>query len=247
MAEDELSPQEATRVRRLLADARHTDPMPAEVAARMDAVLGDLAAEPPGAATPTSVVPLADRRRRAGRLLLAAAAVVVAGIGVGQVVGGSQGGQDESAAMDSGEPESAGRAAPDRDGPAAADQEGGATESDPGAGAVIESQRTLADVPSQRIRPDRFVGDAQRARTVATARDTTSVRGLRDRARDELRVPPSAGCQPGVWGGGRYVAVHYGATPGWLVIRRPLGKTQVADLFLCGEDAAERSATLPFD
>ena len=39
-------------VRRLLADARHTGPMPDDVADRMDAVLTDLAAGPVESPTP---------------------------------------------------------------------------------------------------------------------------------------------------------------------------------------------------
>ena len=34
---------------------------------------------------------------------------------------------------------------------------------------------------------------------------------------------------------------------GWLVYRPPRGDTQVVDLFLCGTDSPERSATLPLD
>ena len=45
MTEDALTPAEEERVRRLLAEARHTDPMPADVADRFDAVIGELAAE----------------------------------------------------------------------------------------------------------------------------------------------------------------------------------------------------------
>ena len=35
--------------------------------------------------------------------------------------------------------------------------------------------------------------------------------------------------------------------PGWLVSRPPLGATRVVDLYLCGSDTPERSATLPFE
>lgn len=66
-------------VRRLLADARHDEPIPADVVARLDRVLGDLAAEEDG---PADVTPLhrppERRRRRWGIGLVAAAAVVTA-------------------------------------------------------------------------------------------------------------------------------------------------------------------------
>lgn len=71
------------RVRRLLAEARHDEPAPPEVVARLDATLADLVAE----RSPAPVVDLAARRRRRrGSLVLAAAAVVVAGVGLGQAV-----------------------------------------------------------------------------------------------------------------------------------------------------------------
>ena len=41
MSDPELTPTEE-QVRRLLADARHTEPMPDDVAARLDGVLADL-------------------------------------------------------------------------------------------------------------------------------------------------------------------------------------------------------------
>ena len=79
-------------VRRLLADARHTEPMPADVAARMDDVLADLRqgssvtaevpdAEPsPAPPHPVVVSLAAQRRRRVAGMLVAAAAVVVGAV-----------------------------------------------------------------------------------------------------------------------------------------------------------------------
>ena len=62
-------------VRRMLADARVDEPVPADVAARLDATLAALQEE---RSAPAPVVPL---RRRFGRVLVAAAAVVVVGAG----------------------------------------------------------------------------------------------------------------------------------------------------------------------
>ena len=83
-------------VRRLLADARHTEPMPADVAARMDDLLAGLRpdspvapevpdAEPVPVSTPAPRHPAvaslaAQRRRRAAGMLVAAAAVVVGAV-----------------------------------------------------------------------------------------------------------------------------------------------------------------------
>lgn len=74
-------------LRDALADAKASEPMPADVVARLDAVLADLGATSgPGAAGPEAddPAPLRARSRLAPRLLAAAAAVVVlAGGGVG--------------------------------------------------------------------------------------------------------------------------------------------------------------------
>jgi hypothetical protein len=85
-------PPDDAAVRRLLASARHDEPVPADVAARLDSVLarleaGESVAGPRGSRA--KVVELtAQRRRRVASLLVAAAAVVVLGVGLGQVVDG---------------------------------------------------------------------------------------------------------------------------------------------------------------
>jgi len=87
-------------VRRLLADARHDEPVPADVAAHLDAVLADLA----GPRVPEGVTPLRApqrvRRRRWGVALVAAAAAVTA-IAVAPRIGSPGGGSDDSTASDS--------------------------------------------------------------------------------------------------------------------------------------------------
>jgi hypothetical protein len=88
-------------VRRALADARHNDPMPADVSARLDRVLDGLNAERADAAP---VVSLEARRRRryAARTLVAAAAVVVGGFGIDAMVGHHvTGGSSENASTSS--------------------------------------------------------------------------------------------------------------------------------------------------
>jgi len=101
-------------VRALLASARVTEPVPDDVAARLDTTLAELtadrrgteAADAPDEAT-SVVVPLRRRSRLAPRLLAAAAAVVVVGaggIGISQVLS-TQG--DDLATADSAQPEAA--------------------------------------------------------------------------------------------------------------------------------------------
>lgn len=148
------------QVRRLLADARHDEPMPADVVARLDAVLAGLAADPtardditadadqpdeplaaaalraePDEPAGATVLPLLPRRRPwGGILLVAAAAVVVAAVGFGQIERGD--GPEATAGR-----EEAG---------AASDAQGGATEEGPGSTALTgpadeaESGATLA-------------------------------------------------------------------------------------------------------
>jgi len=108
----EPSPQEQERLRRLLLDARHTEPVPDAVAVRLDATLADLEQEradaPIGEARPRRAAVLeltAQRRRRAAGLLIAAAAVVVVGVGLGQVLptGSSGGDSATSAALEDAE------------------------------------------------------------------------------------------------------------------------------------------------
>lgn len=85
-------------VRRLLADARHDQPMPAGVVARLERAL---------AAEQGAVADLAPRRRRRwGAGLLAAAAVVVAGVAIGPELVGST--SDDSGAETSASADSAG-------------------------------------------------------------------------------------------------------------------------------------------
>ena len=86
----DLTPDQHDAVRRALADARHTDPIPADVADRLERVLDDLAGERSAATESAhSVVSLEARRRRrhATRMLVAAAAVVVGGFSINAIVG----------------------------------------------------------------------------------------------------------------------------------------------------------------
>jgi hypothetical protein len=84
-------------VRALLADARVTEPVPTDVAARLDATLAALQEE---RRAETVVVPL-RRRRTAARVLVAAAAVVVVtagGVGIAQVAQRGSSGSDATTA-----------------------------------------------------------------------------------------------------------------------------------------------------
>ena len=89
------------------------------------------------------------------------------------------------------------------------------------------------------MRPDHFADDLTAARRLG--RESGSFSSKADAA-DEAA---GALCSADSWGRGRFVPVRYGETPAVLVFRRPVGDTQVVDLFLCGSEEPERSVTLP--
>lgn len=108
---NELDPTQTEAVRRALAAARHDEPIPAEVAARLDASLADLVAEESAPAVAAAMVAPADatrtatvipfRRRRLPVLLAAAAAVVAAAVAVPQLVDQPGANDGSTAALES--------------------------------------------------------------------------------------------------------------------------------------------------
>lgn len=230
----ELNPEQEAHVRRLLADARHTEPTPDAVVARLDRVLADLAGEPAREAT---VVRLADRRRRAATMLVGAAAAVVAVVGIGAVVSNTGGGGDAEQAT-SGEVEAPGAAA-DEDTASGAESQG-----DGGAAYRLSPRRMPFSVQAEE-----FARDAALLKSQAVA--LSDLGPEEDQSAPELRgtdldrVTNRSVCEPGAWGAGNYVAVLYDGAEGWVVLRRPQGDTQIADLFLCGSEVVVRSVTLP--
>jgi hypothetical protein len=222
-----LTPEEE-EVRRLLADARHTGPTPPDVVARLDRVLADLAQEPDRTAP---VVDLARRRRRVASLLVAAAAVVVVGVGIGQVVS-PQSGSDTTSA------------------------ESGA-DAENGLGAAPGNSKSGREGTASSDGPTPVTGDAQEKSGLVElsrqhlAEDLTGARLLRElesraySGGNSADRAAGAACAADRWGRGRFVPVSYGGTPAVVAFRRPVGDTQVADLFLCGSEEPVRSVTLP--
>jgi hypothetical protein len=230
--ESPLDPAQDERIRRILADARHTEPMPEAVVARLDRVLAGLSderTERADRADRAEVVDLMARRRRTvGQLLVAAAAVVAVGFGITQVLpdlgGGSGGDAQETTA-----------------GGAAADSaEGG-----DGEGSRLVSPESAPEAPSDgttsgpakstiRIRSDEFGPDVRRARNQ-----------LADESAQALVEYPAEGCLAvSVEPGSEVVATTYDAAPAALVLRPPSGDVQVVDLYLCGDLEPRRSITL---
>ena len=222
-SDDPLTPAEE-EVRRLLAEARHAGHTPPDVVARLDTVLEDLTQEPSGTAP---VVELARRRRRVGALLVAAAAVVAVGVGVGQVLTGQSGGE-ASQAGDAGTV--AGTAEREAAQPEAQSEAPANGAEKPVEASPLEDSALLSSV-----RPNHL------------ADDVTAARRQRSFSYKANSADAAAGvlCSADAWGTGRFVPVRYGKTPAVLVFRRPVGDTQVVDLFLCGSEEPVRSVTLP--
>jgi hypothetical protein len=228
--EEPLTPEEETR--RLLADARHTGPTPPDVVARLDRALDDLVQEP---ARTAPVVDLARRRRRVASLLVAAAAVVVVGIGIGEVIN-TQGGEADTASQESG--------AQPADGLGAAEGESksGAQDGRTASGDAPAATSPLSDAEKAQLldlRRDHLADDlADFLRLTPVTKQYRAQAGSADRAAGAI-------CEADSWGTGRFVAVSYDGTPAVVVFRRPVGDTQVADVFLCGSEEPVRSVTLP--
>ena len=218
---DPLTPAEE-EVRRLLVEARHTEPIPVEVAARLDRVLEGLAQEPARAAPVTQ---LARRRRRTASLLVAAAAVVAVGIGLNQVLTTSGEDTTASESADLG-PADNGAIRGEADAPEA-------TREDADSDGTAFARNRLVE-----LRSGDFADDVRSARLDLIAGSSEQDARSPDRA---LRKA----CRTASWGAGTFVPVRYDGQPAVVVFRRPQGDTQVADLFLCGGTEPERSVTLP--
>ena len=249
MSDDrELSPQQEEQVRRLLAEARVDEPIPGDVAGRLDRVLARLAdGEPDG--DRSHLDELASRRRRkVTTLLVAAAAVVAVGVGAqsftldGDV---ATSGDDATAATAQG-PESEELLKADS---AGRDEQAAPAEAPPAAMATGsgDPDASLSRVAAPaRIRPAFFAIDVERVRTsvdpLATQAQSPTQEGF---ASDSTQASRSDLCEPGAWGSGRLYLVRYAGNPAVLAFRPAVGETQVVDLLQCGTADILRSVTLP--
>jgi hypothetical protein len=243
MSDPELTPDQEERVRRLLAEARHRDPMPPDVVARLDRVLADLADE--SAATsepaPSGVVLLESRRRRRrfGTILVAAAAVTVVGVGLSEFTDGvgsmnatSDSGADSAGMAEEGTGEQ--ESAPE------ANEDGGelAGSSPP----ADESQRDASEA-SKYAR--RMANQAQEVGTESFRRDARRLAAFTPVAAGKADALLKACGGAADWGAGDVVPATYSGQLGALVYRTPTSDGQQVELFLCGVDGPVRSVTLP--
>ncbi len=227
-----LTPAEEAAVRARLAEARHTDPVPDEVLARLDTVLADLTADRREQDAPplAPVVPLGTRRRRGlATGLVAAAAVVAFGVALPQVLDstGTSGGGDSASSADSG-------SAPAEAGPAEdPDSAGQGAESAPGQlsgkPGAADSQRSgsafAAPVPLRSSEPLRPAVRPLTLPGVVTSYDA------------------SPRCRLDV-GDGELVDATWDGLPALVVLRPARDGRQVVDVYLCGSDQVVGSTSL---
>jgi hypothetical protein len=225
---------EIAEVRRVLADARHTEPMPDDVAGRMDRVIARLADEAPAAAPEPSVagtvVPIAaHRRHRAAALLGAAAAIVVGGVVLGQVV------HPSSTSSTASENAPAANQAQSLD--------NGKSTGGNGSNQNLSGDDTKSGGPGKTeirhgrvvVRPKYFAYDALQGRRLLHVH--TPVKA-------DDRLTRLQGC--GVLAKRAHaVPAEYQNAPAALLYRRPQGGSQIVNLVVCGSTRPIRSATLP--
>lgn len=227
-----LTSTEEEAVRRQLAAARHTEPMPADVAGRLDDVLAGLQAERAEHAEPSesNVVPLASRRRhRIAQGIVAAAAVVAVGVGVTQVLGNMGGGSDDQAGE-------APAAANNKDD--AGDSAGSSREQAPdGSFSAPNELDTMTEdyATAPEVRSASFQSDVAR---LATRQYTAA-----ESERSLLRLTEQCGpTSPPA--GHDALRVRYDEQPAILAFRGPVDGKQRVDLYLCATGVRERSATI---
>lgn len=226
----DMSDEAAEEVRRLLADARETAPMPADVQARLDAVLSDLSSERATRTPAAVVVDLSSRRRRRAKaLLIAAAAVTVIGVGAPRVFSDLSG-QNAMTSNDSAADTSAGGAGE------GTDSGSGALETDPEA-PTEDAPNAEADslaAPPQ-VRPQAFAADAQAARDLAARSGLTAF------------TPLDPNCLAGadLLEQLKSIPVRYGRQDGALVLGKTRNGSQKATLYICGESVPRRTTVLP--
>ncbi|KRF00717.1 hypothetical protein ASG88_09715 [Nocardioides sp. Soil777] len=240
-----LSPTEEAAVRARLAEARHTDPVPDHVVARLDAVLADLTAErtakpsaepsadrrEPVDAPVAPVVPLASRRRRAlAAGLVAAAAVVALGVALPQVLD-STGGSDSASSG------------------SAADSGGSVAEAGPGQGDDAGDDAAAGSAPSELAEGDGAASSERAGSAFAAPLALRSDEALRPAVRPLARqgavtaYDASPGCVLDVGDGDRVDATWDGL-PAVVVLRPVEEDRQDVEVFVCGSDEVVASTTL---
>ncbi|WP_435771925.1 hypothetical protein [Nocardioides sp. SYSU DS0651] len=240
--DEPLTPRQEAAVRRALAQAGGSEPMPEEVADRLDRVIAGLAAD---RGTVVAMDAAAIRRRTRVRWLLGAAAAVVAvAVGVGVVTDNGSGADSMAASEQLAEDD------PSRSGTSQAELAesgepselagGGEAMDDaaaPDNGMVVGSRRVVTRKPLRAVRPDRLRADLVAVQRASLPRSV-------DYGRSTLTAPKGFMCEQGAYGRGYLVGVEYDGGPALVAFREPMGSTQVAEVLACGTGYVLHSTTL---
>jgi hypothetical protein len=231
----ELTPEQESAVRQLLAEARHDVPIPTEVADRLDTVLAGLTRDEPGSPGVAPVIDLAARRRRrnAAAVLAGAAAVIVAGFAIGQVI---DVGSDDASDSAGGSEVSADRAGPaeskaDDGGNLTAEGESPESAPQPAAGQaplILSSKHLARDVTDQ---------------LASQAANADGGRGQAYIAFSAAGCPPPPVPQSKL-GIGDFFPALFDGTPAVLALRPPADGVQQADVLACDTAASLATVTI---
>lgn len=246
---DPVSPAEETRLRELLSEARATEPIPADLAARLDEALAGLAADrSAGAAEPSaatgseaSIHPFVrTRRHRVVALLGAAAAVAVVGLGIGALVDRDSDNMDDSAATGT---------SVERGDKAATAESLKAVNPEDG----VDDSANTDDDPAPPAW-EKVVG-APRVAVVRSRHLTRDLAAIQDRylpspgtaryGKTLVHQPQGFTCPSADWGRGVLVAATYDGDPAYVAFRQPMGASQVVEVLQCGTAEVLRTTTLP--
>jgi hypothetical protein len=228
----ELTPEQESAVRQLLAEARHDVPIPSDVADRLDTVLAGLSRDEPGSSGVAPVIDLAARRRRrnAAAVLAGAAAVIVTGFGIGQVI-------DVGSSDDSGDATTADAGA-DREGQAEDQSAAGSSD------ALGDSQEDAPEATS--AQPPLILRSKHLARDVTDQLQSYSTGSGSVRA-PGLAAFDAVGCSPppsNKFGSGELFPALLDGTPAVLALRPPADGVQTADVLACDTAASLASVTI---
>lgn len=223
MRDAELPPEREEQVRRLLAEARHDEPIPAGVADRLDRVLADLSRDEPTEAV-SPVVDLAARRRRrhAAALLAGAAAVIVGGFTVGQVIDVREADNDAGGSAQA---------------PVDREEAGG------GSGALADSSKA-GDGQSDRAAAPMTLTSGNLQRDLLQQLPSAEAGAVADAS--AMRAAETLGCKAAAlaYGRGRFFPAFYDGVPAVVALRPPAGDTQRADVLECATAAELASAVI---
>ncbi|MBO9522268.1 MAG: hypothetical protein J7518_12080 [Nocardioidaceae bacterium] len=235
-------------LRALLAGARVREPMPAEVADRLDGVLAGLRAEAVEEAL-GPVVALESRRRRTGVRMLTAAAAVVAvaagGVGLGQVLDdGRSASSDKAATAESAGGSGGSVTSGDADGPVDRLQRASVPQVHAKTFAA-DAARLLVSTPAAGPVAPAIPAPSESARTQGYSADEPGL--MNDLASKAVACTPPAreGAQTDALAGSTSSPVLLDGKPATLVVHPPARGKRLVQAWSCDGTRVLASATVP--